>query len=125
MNRKLLVAMGILSSILGVFGCKNSKSSFIAKQITITQLDKELELCKAGKTEYDFIGIHSRGVDCIYFMQSKDKFNIDFEAMLETQIPYIEKLKEYAESKGFQYKMTTYGNQPHYWISQRSPCPSH
>ncbi len=80
--------MGILSSILGMFGCKGKTSyskeckpsshvSF-AKQITITQLAKELELLRAGKTEFDFIGITSNGVDCIYFINNKDRFNIEF-----------------------------------------------
>lgn len=112
MNFKLVITMGILSSVLGMFGCKSNNSSFVAKQISISQLDKELELLKAGKTEFNFIGINSNGDDCIYFMKNNDKFNIEFEAMAETQIPYIEKLKEYADSKGFQHRMTTYGNKP-------------
>jgi len=112
--------MGILSSIFGLFGCKNN-NSFVAKQITINQLDKELELLKAGKTEFDFIGITSNGDDCIYFVKSNDKFNIEFEAMAETQIPYIEKLKEFANSKGFRHIMTTYGNKPLYNSVKQAP----
>lgn len=114
MNLKTIIAMGILSSIIGMFGCKGGNSSLRAKQITIAQLEQELELLRAGKTEYDFIGITSNGVDCIYLVKNSDKFNIEFEAMTETQIPFIEKLKEYADSKGFRYQMTSYGNKPHY-----------
>jgi len=121
MNFKLVIAMGILSGVFGMFGCKSCNSSFTAKQITIVQLDKELELLKAGKTEFDFIGITSNGVDCIYFMKNEDNFNIEFEAMTEIQIPFIEKLKEYATSKGFQHNMTTYGNKPHYNSVKHAP----
>ena len=114
--------MGILSSVFGMFGCKSGNSSFVkAKQVTITQLDKELELLKAGKTEFDFIGITSNGVDCIYFVKNEDKFNIEFEAMTENQIPFIEKLKKYANSKGFRYNMTTYGNKPYYNSVKQAP----
>jgi hypothetical protein len=80
-----------------------------------------LELLRAGKTEEDFIGIVSDGDDCIYFVKSNDKFNIEFEAMAETQIPFIEKLKEYANSKGFQHRMTTYGNKPLYNSVKQAP----
>ena len=114
--------MGILSSIFGMFGGKSGNSSFIAKQITIAQLDKELELLRAGKTEeFDFFGITSNGDDCIYFVRNNDKFNIEFEAMAETQIPFIEKLKEYANSKGFRHIMTTYGNKPLYNSVKQAP----
>jgi hypothetical protein len=113
--------MGLLSSIFGTFGCKNNNTSFITKQITIAQLDKELELLRAGKTEFDFIGITSNGDDCIYFVKSNDKFIVEFEAMAETQISFIEKLKEYAKSKGFRYKMTTYGNKPLYDTVKQAP----
>jgi len=121
MNFKIIITMGILSSILGMFGCKNNNSSFIAKQITVAQLDKELELLRTGKTEFDFIGITSNGDDCIYFVKSSNKFNIEFEAMAETQIPYIEKLKEYADSKRFRHQMTTYGNSPLYNTAKHAP----
>jgi len=113
--------MGILSSIFGMFGCKSNRATFVAKQITIAQLDNELELLRAGKTEYDFIGITSNGIDCIYFVKNNGKFNIEFEAMVETQIPFIEKLKEFADKKGFRHKMTTYGNKPRY--NSDTPAP--
>ena len=113
--------MGILNSILGAFGSKNNKTSLIAKQITIDQLDKELDLLSAGKTEFDYIGITSNGDDCIYFIKINDKYNIEFEAMAETQIPFMEKLKEYANIKGFQFRMTTYGNKPHYHSVKEAP----
>ena len=123
-NSKILPDMGILSNIFGKITRKRNKSSdggtkssagfFSAKRITITQLEGELELLRKGKTEFDFFGIHSNGVDCIYFTKVDDKFNIEFEAMHEDQIPFIEKLKEYARSKGFQHSVTTYGNRPHY-----------
>ena len=112
--------MGIISSFMGMFGCKNN-NSFAAKQITIAQLGKELELLNGGKTEFEFIGITSNGDDCVYFVKSSDKFNIEFEAMAETQIPYIEKLKEYASSKGLRHTVTTYGNKPLYNSVKQAP----
>jgi len=108
--------MGILSNIFGMLSRR-----FVAKQIKISQLSEQLELLRKGKTGFDFLGIHSSGVDCIYFAVTNEKFNIEFEAMAEDQIPFIEKLKEYARSKGFSCSVTTYGNKPHYNSSKEAP----
>ncbi len=115
--------MGLLSTILSLFGCGTEKSSnsqpnnsykLVADKITIQELPKELEKLQKGKTEYDFTGITSNGTDCIYFMKDGTNFQIDFEAMGEDQLKYIEKLKEFSVSKGYKFEMTTYGNKPEY-----------
>jgi len=102
-------------------GSESPVISFSKNQLTISQLEGKLELLSKGKTEFDFLGIHSSGVDCIYFTKVDDKFNIEFEAMDEGQIPFIEKLKEYARSRGFPCSVTTYGNKPHYNSVKESP----
>lgn len=110
--------MGILTGLLSLFGCTNKPSetaNFIrAKQIRITELNEQLGLLKQNKTEFDFIGITSNGIDCIYFMKDNDTFQIDYEAMIESQIPYIEALKTFASQNGYEVQMTTYGNKPQY-----------
>ncbi len=115
--------MGILSRILSLFGFSNNSDEsfrFIqrAKQIKITELSNELKLLEQNKTEYEFIGINSNGIDCIYFMKADDKFQIEFEAMIENQIPFIEKLKTFASQNGYETQMTTYGNKPQYNSSE-------
>src|SRR5690606_7220509 len=98
-------------------GNKTEKSQgFIqrAKQIEIIQLDEELKLLEQNKTEFDFIGITSNGIDCIYFVKDNGKFQIEFEAITENQIPYIDKLKSFATLNGFETQMTTYENKPQY-----------
>lgn len=116
---KSIIIMGILSGILSLFGCvnkTNKSESFIqqAKQIEIVQLSGELKLLEQKKTEFDFFGITSNGIDCIYFVRDNGKFQIEFEAMTDNQIPYIDKLKTFATQNGFEIQMTTYGNKPHY-----------
>ncbi len=111
--------MGIISGILSLFGCGNktekSESSIQrAKQIEIAQLGGELKLLEQNKTEFDFIGITSNGIDCIYFVKDSGKFQIEFEAMTDQQIPYIDKLKTFATENGFEIQMITYGNKPQY-----------
>ena len=119
MNYKVLI-MGLFSIILSFWGCgKNTKENqanfaFVAKKIRINQLNEELKLLQEGKTEYDFIGITSNGIDCIYFIKENDVFQIEFEAMIKPQVPYIEKLKDFALSKNFNHKMASYGNKPQY-----------
>ena len=100
--------MGILSRILSFFGIQT------AKQIEITQLNSELILLEQNRTEFEFIGITSNGIDCIYFVKDDNKFQIEFEAITERQIPYIEKLKSFANQNGFETQITTYNNKPHY-----------
>lgn len=106
--------MGLLSGILSFFGCGNKTENFIqrVKQIEIAQLGGELKLLEQNKTEFDFIGITSNGIDCIYFVKDSGKFQIEFEAMTDQQMPYINKLKTFATQNGFEIQMTTYGNKP-------------
>jgi hypothetical protein len=116
---KSIIIMGILSGILSLFGCGNKtekSQGFIqrAKQIEIAQLGGELKLLEQNKTEFDFIGITSNGIDCIYFVKDNSKFQIEFEAMTNQQIPYIDKLKTFATQNEFEIQMTTYGNKPQY-----------
>lgn len=87
-------------------------TNLMARQIKIDGLEAELRNLQAGKTEYDFIGITSNGVDCIYFVRDGEKFQIEFEAMMEDQVPYIEKLDAFGKSRGYSSTMTTYGNKP-------------
>lgn len=47
------------------------KNEFVAKQIQIHQLPKELKLFLENKTEFNFIGIYSKGDDCIYFAKNR------------------------------------------------------
>lgn len=100
--------MGILNGILSFF------SSLKAKQIVITELNGQLKLLEQHKTEFDFIGITSNGIDCIYFVKDSNKFQIEFEAMGNDQIPFIDKLKTFANQNGYETLMTTYGNKPQY-----------
>lgn len=110
--------MGILSGFLSLFGLTDSAAqvnrSIRAKQIRITELKGELNLLEQHKTEFDFIGITSNGIDCIYFVKDSNKFQIEFEAMGNDQIPFIDKLKTFANQNGYETQMTTYGNKPQY-----------
>lgn len=92
-----------------------------ASAITIGKLSDELERLQEGKTEFDFFGITSNGIDCIYFVRDGENFQIEFEAMSENQVPYIEKLKEFASLNSLTTSMTTYGNKPHYFSDVDAP----
>ena len=92
-----------------------------AEQIKIDGLNQALTKLQNGKTEYQFIGITSNGVDCIYFVYENGKFNLEFEAMGEDQLPYIDKLKEFANSNNFKNLVTTYNNKPNYKSDKPAP----
>lgn len=118
-----IIRMGIFASILGLLGCgygnrravQNESISFyipVAAQITMDKLPEVLKNVQAGRTEYDFTGICAHGVDCIYFMQDNGKFYIDFEAMSKDQLPYLDKLKQFAKEHNYPVIETTYNNTP-------------
>jgi len=74
-----------------------------------------------GQSEFDFVGITSNGIDCIYFMPEKDRFNIDFEVVAKDQLPYVDKLKVFAEANKFKTSVTTYGNKPNFQSGKPAP----
>ena len=106
-------------------GSQQTKRRFfgipVAEQITIRDLPNQLTRLVNGQTEFQFLGIHSDGTDCIYLMYENDTFNIDYEAMSEDQIPYLDRLKDYAKTKQIKTTTTTYGNAPHYESDNTAP----
>lgn len=93
----------------------------MAERIQINGLQRELVKLQNGKTEYQFIGITSNGIDCIYFVFEKGKYHLEFEAMGADQLPYIDKLKAFATSNSLKWTMTTYNNKPQYKSDKPAP----
>lgn len=115
--------MGIFTSILSLLSCGHGNKRVtqndginsnipVAARITIDKLPDVLRNVQAGNTDYDFIGICSNGVDCIYFVLENGKFYIDFEAMGKEQLPYIDTLKQFAKEHNYPIVETTYNNTP-------------
>ena len=126
MTNRFLI-MGIVSSILGLFGCNNDYPNNsdvkmqIAKRIEISELEGQLELLVKGKLKFDFLGITSNGIDCLYFVQENNSFQLEYEAMISEQLPYIDSLKAFAEANNIKTINTTYGNQPNYVSNNPAP----
>jgi hypothetical protein len=130
-----MLKFGIITVTLGLLlGCSNSNSRVESKltekniqtmqraeQIKIDGLKNALIKLQNGKTEFNFIGITSNGIDCIYFMLENGKFNIDFEVMTEKQKSFLLKLKDYAISKNYKFILTTYNNKPEYVSTEPAP----
>ena len=99
----------------------NHDSSYMAEKIKIDGLGKALTKLKDGQPEFPFLGITSNGVDCIYFVPENGHFDVEFEAMASNQVPYIAKLKSFADSNKFESFMTTYDNKPNYESDKSAP----
>jgi hypothetical protein len=99
----------------------NHQTIQMAERIKINELQNALTKLQNGQTEYKFIGITSNGIDCIYFVYENGKFNIEFEAMSEQQIPFVDKLIKFANTNNFKNLMTTYNNQPQYKSEKPAP----
>ncbi len=91
------------------------------KQIKLNQLEQIMEHLKNKELEYEFFGITSSGIDCIYFAENNEKINIEFEVMANEQKPFVDKIKDFAKLKGFQVIKTTYGNKPQYEDLKEAP----
>ncbi len=116
----IVVVIGIIFFISKTSGNKKPMIQ-VAKRIKLDQLETVMEQLKNKNLEYDFFGITSNGVDCIYFVDNNGKINIEFEAMVNEQKPYIDKIKEFGKSNGYQVTMTTYGNKPRYEDLKEAP----
>lgn len=123
--RRILNYILIAVSTLGFAGCGNSgkreadrlgspetQQMQYAEQITIAELPSVLQRLKDGQIEYDFFGICSSPVACIYFMQENGKFYIDYEAIGADQLSYLDKIRQYAKEQSYRVVDTTYGNTP-------------
>jgi len=93
----------------------------IARQIKLEQLESVLEQLKNKKLEYDFFGITSNGIDCIYFVNNNGQINIEFEVMTNEQKPFVDKLRKFASDNRYQISETTYGNKPKYNDLKNAP----
>jgi len=93
----------------------------VARQIQLGELESVMTQLSYGKLEYEFFGIHSNGVDCIYFSENNGKINIEFEVMSNEQKPYVEKLTSFADENGYKITKMTYGNQPLYSDLKEAP----
>jgi hypothetical protein len=100
---------------------QNQQTMLRAEQIKIDGLMGALTKLQNGQTEYQFIGITSNGVDCIFFVYENGIFNLEFEAMGKDQLPFIDKLAEFSKSNNFKNLMTTYNNQPNYQSDKPAP----
>ena len=120
---RFLKIMGIFTSIISLLSCGHGNKRVtqndsippnipIAARITIDKLPDVLRIVQAGKTDYDFIGICSNGVDCIYFALENGKFYIDFEAISKEQLPYLDSLKQFVKRHNYPIIETTYNNTP-------------
>jgi len=84
------------------------------EHIKIDGLQDELTGVIHKKDVYDFIGINTNGLDCLYFPYKDGKFNIEYEILSAEQKEYAEQLKAFAKSKGFHITMTSYQRKGYY-----------
>jgi hypothetical protein len=121
-----LIVIGIVIVVGIIFFTSKSSGNKkpliqVARQIKLDQLETVMEQLKNKNLEYDFFGITSNGIDCIYFVDNNGKINIEFEVMVNEQKPYVDKIKEFGKSNGFQVTMTSYGNKPRYDDEKEAP----
>jgi len=119
----IIIVLALAVLIIGSFVMtrRSRHGSLVAERIKIDGLKSALKRLKNGETEYDFIGIISNGIDCLYIVPKNDRFNIEFEAMLSEQLPYMEKITRFCAANSIKCTTTTYGNKPHYPSETTAP----
>lgn len=119
---------GIIIGILVVIGIiyffsrdRNNPIVQVPKQIQLLELESVMTQLLDGNLEYEFFGITSDGIDCLYFAEENGKINIEFEVMTNEQKPYIEKLINFAKNNNYKLTKATYGNKPNYTDLKEAP----
>ncbi len=84
------------------------------EHIKIESLTDELNDVFKGKDVFDYIGITSNGIDCLYFPNKQGKFSIEFEVLSDEQKPFVKQLKDFATARGIATSMTTYTHKKYY-----------
>ena len=121
-NIILIVIVGVLLLLIFLYFIKNRKNNpLFAKGITLHEIGIQIDLLIQDKLEYDFFGITSNGIDCIYFVRNDSKINIEFEVMNENQKNFVEKYKEFAKKNDFEIECLTYGNKPNFANTEEAP----
>lgn len=119
-----------LIALITIISCKqvskkenkrSQSNSFVATRIKIAELPNLLYHLQKRQLEYDFFGITSNDVDCIYFIPTADHFDIEFEVMSEDQKPYLQELRLYADQHHWKTSDTTYNNKPIYNSAESAP----
>ena len=86
----------------------------VTEHIKIDSLKKELTGVFKGNDVYEYIGITSNGIDCLYFPYKDGKFNIEYEVLTNEQKPFVNQLKAFAQKRGIPTTMTTYNKKEYY-----------
>jgi hypothetical protein len=100
---------------------QKSTNSQIPETMVINQLPQLLTELDQGKFEFDFFGITSNGIDCLYFVKSGKGFNIEYEAMVEDQKFYMKNIELFAQNRKLSVNHTTYNNKPQYKDQKYAP----
>jgi hypothetical protein len=93
----------------------------LTEQIKMADLKIWLKKLQDKTTKWDYFGITSNKVDCIYFIKAEDTFVIDYEIMNEEQKPYLQKMKEFGEKNKYEVVIATNNNTPNY--ESDAPAP--
>jgi hypothetical protein len=127
----LLASIFQITFLLAIISCghvnhnerqaKNISPMPSIEQIEIAELKSYLMRLQSRQLEFDFFGITSNGIDCIYFVPDENKYVIEFEVMTETQKPWLDSLIAFAQRNQFRSVITTYNNKPYYKSNESAP----
>jgi hypothetical protein len=125
MRRNTFISAFIIAITFLFISCKDTSQKSIpvarAEQIKISDLKTVLTKLQNRQLEFDFFGITSNAVDCIYFVPDGILFAVEFEVMGEDQKPWLDELKKFAQQNNFSASMTTYNNRPNYKSTEPAP----
>ena len=112
----LRVAVFMVVFIIAMYKRKDKKIEQKEQfdDIKLEDLDGLLEKLTQHKLDFEFVGIRTNSLDCIYFVHKNGKISIEYEVLEEEQLLIAKQLKTFAENKGSKVVQTTYGNKTHY-----------
>ena len=119
--KTVMIVIFLLAALLVILLLIMTRPKRQKSAIKIDDIKTILMQVEAGEADWDFIGIISSAVDCLYFVPKNGRYNLEFEAMTSDQVPYIDRLGTFCRSNNIKFTVDTYGNKPHYPSNEPAP----
>ncbi len=109
-----VIVLSVVSILLYINSKKTKKIKQQLQTFTFSEFDSFFEKFIQHKFEIDYIGLQINAKNHLYFVNIKNKINIEFEILEKQQIALAQKLEDYATKRNFKILKTSYGNKTNY-----------
>ena len=103
-----VIFLGIVAVFLIIKTRKTKKIKEKLKRFTFKDFDLFFTKFMAYQFDTNYIGLQNTSDKELYFVNHKNKINMEFELIRKEQIPFYNRLIAFAKEKGYKTKQITY-----------------